>query len=378
MTQVMANRGYIAYPKALAMLAQRLNATPEKLAAWVFMGPGLGGLSAYLNANELDEPPTFYYHLDRHGDFDYVSPLMGCWFREDDIAHFKPAAQFITGKELIERWSVHPGVQPEAFIRAKITESRLLDMHPISGQTQGTNPGDSLYPPLVSGLFNLAEVEAIEADDFGLPAGEQANITDNQQTARSRKEPLDQAAIGKECEIFRAMENLSASEVSIAFVGDKSESGLAANNMLEVSARNVTRRVPLVALDLVDRRCGILNKQAAMLLGMAKGRCPLRNDNNAKKVARLRKLLRGHLGVQGDPFGPYRKDVGWEPRFKVTDRRGAADLRARKEGERRTVSYEDHKLVGSDLSGNSYQDDMENEDDMGGKWLKDNDREEPV
>lgn len=354
MTQVTANRGYIAYPKALAMLAQQLNATPEEVAAWVFLGPGCGGLSAYLNANELDPPPTFYYHPDRHGDFDYVSPLMGCWFREDEIAQFKPAAQFITGKELIERWSVHPGVQPEAFIRAKITESRLLDMHPISGQTQGTNPGVSDYPPLISGLFSLAEVEAIEAEDFGLSAGEKASITGNQQTVRSRQELLDQAAIGKEREIFRTMENLSASEVSIAFVGDKSESGLGANNMLEVSARNVTRRVPLGVLDLVDRRRGTLNSQAAMLLGMAQGRCPRSNGRNATKVTRLRKLLRSHLGVQGDPFWPYRKDVGWEPRFKVTDRRGAADLRARKEGERRTVPYEDDKLVGSDLSGNSY------------------------
>ena len=354
MTQVTANRGYIAYPKALAILAQRLKATPDDVAAWVFLGPELGGLSAYLNANELDPPPTFYYHPDRHGDFDYVSPLMGCWFREDEIAQFKPAAQFITGKELIERWSVHPGVQPEAFIRAKITESRLLDMHPISGQTQGTNPGVSYYPPLISGLFSLAEVEAIEAEDFGLSAGEKASITGNQQTVRSRQELLDQAAIGKEREIFRTMENLSASEVSIAFVGDKSESGLGANNMLEVSARNVTRRVPLGVLDLVDRRRGTLNSQAAMLLGMAQGRCPRSNGRNATKVTRLRKLLRSHLGVQGDPFWPYRKDVGWEPRFKVTDRRGAADLRARKEGERRTVPYEDDKLVGSDLSGNSY------------------------
>ena len=39
---------YIAYPKAMAQLAERLKASPEELAVWVFMGTGgLGGLPAY-------------------------------------------------------------------------------------------------------------------------------------------------------------------------------------------------------------------------------------------------------------------------------------------------------------------------------------------
>ena len=157
---------YIAYPKALNLLAERLAATPEELAGWVFTGPKDGGLSAYLNANEIDPPPRFHYSIWGGDNFDYLSPLMACWFREDEIAQFNPTDRFITGKALIERWSVHPGVQSEAFIRAKIAESRLLDAHPITGGTQETFPHDASYPPLTSGLFVLAHVEAIEAEDF--------------------------------------------------------------------------------------------------------------------------------------------------------------------------------------------------------------------
>jgi len=77
---------YTAYPKALRHLRQRLGATPEELAAWVWFGPQHGGLTAYLNVNELDPPPQFYFgELPIFGtpteqDADYVSPLMGCWF----------------------------------------------------------------------------------------------------------------------------------------------------------------------------------------------------------------------------------------------------------------------------------------------------------
>ncbi|WP_041350372.1 hypothetical protein [Nitrosococcus watsonii] len=37
---------FIAYPKALALLKDRLDATREEMAAWVFMGPDEGGLAA--------------------------------------------------------------------------------------------------------------------------------------------------------------------------------------------------------------------------------------------------------------------------------------------------------------------------------------------
>lgn len=70
---------YIAYPKAMKLLTERLEATPEELAAWVWAGPDDQGLAAYLNANELDPPRPFSYQALLGGDFDYLAPLMACW-----------------------------------------------------------------------------------------------------------------------------------------------------------------------------------------------------------------------------------------------------------------------------------------------------------
>ena len=158
---------FIPYPKALKSLGDRLTATPEELAAWVFMGAKHGGLAAYTDANELAPPPRFYYDYGIGDNFDYLIPLMACWFGADDIASFQPTDRFITGKTLIERWKALPGIHAEAFIRAKIAESRLNDLHPICGGTQGTSPNDETLPPLESALFVLSEVEAIENEDFG-------------------------------------------------------------------------------------------------------------------------------------------------------------------------------------------------------------------
>lgn len=158
---------YIAYPRAMKLLAQRLNATPEELAAWVFFESetGFGGLTAYTNANELDPPPKFNYSIGGK-NFDYLSPLMFCWFREEDITNFQSVERYITGKALIERWSKQQAIQPEAYILAKIRESRLLDCHPITGGTKATFPHSDYYPPLETGLFALSQIMEIEALDF--------------------------------------------------------------------------------------------------------------------------------------------------------------------------------------------------------------------
>ena len=159
---------YVAYPKAMAQLRERLDATPEELAAWIWNGPKDGGIAAYVNANELDPPPRFHFELGsgKGDDHDYVAPLMACWFREDDIAGFNPVDRYITGEALIKRWAERPGLRADAWVRAKIRESRLSDLHPLYGYTQGTVPEDASRPPMTTGLFQLSDVEAIEAEDF--------------------------------------------------------------------------------------------------------------------------------------------------------------------------------------------------------------------
>jgi len=157
------------YPKALRLLTKYLQATPDEIAAWVFLGPKLGGLAAYTNANELDQPPRFHFdapNADEH-DFDYLPPLMGLWFCSAHLDSFEPGERFLTGRALMEKWREVPGIDPEAFIRAKIAESRLQDIHPVTGLTQGSCPGDDSFPPIAHGLFSRSEIKAIEALDFG-------------------------------------------------------------------------------------------------------------------------------------------------------------------------------------------------------------------
>lgn len=151
---------------ALRDLGRRFGATAHEIAAWVFHGPSLGGLAAFVNANELDPPPRFSYAALMHWERDYLSPLMHTWFETHDLAAFVPAERYITGCALVERWSALPGLIPEAFIRAKIHESRLNDLHPILGLTQGSME-EPILPPLEEGLFALSEVRTIEREDFG-------------------------------------------------------------------------------------------------------------------------------------------------------------------------------------------------------------------
>ena len=181
------------------------------------------------------------------------------------------------------------------------------------------------------------------------------------------------------CDVFLAMENLDASELAIAFGGDKSETGLGANNMLEICARKETRRVALATLELVDRRGGSVNSQGVVLLGMANRKNLPHSGANAAKMKRLRDVFREHLGIRADPFEPYRKSAGWVPRFKLADKRGAADERAKREAERRTDSYEQLNERGDRFAdfGQSHQS-VDDESEPGAQWLKNNDPDSPA
>jgi hypothetical protein len=94
--------------------------------------------------------------------------LAACWFRREDVDRFEPADRFITGSDLVARWSGVAHLDVGAFIRAKILESRLQDLHPITGGTRAALPSDTALPPLESGLFALSEIEAIEREDLAL------------------------------------------------------------------------------------------------------------------------------------------------------------------------------------------------------------------
>lgn len=174
---------FVAYPRAFVLLQQRIAATPDELAAWVWFGPEEGGLVAYQNVNELDPPPRFRFTYGAGPEqFNYLAPLMGCWFKVDDVNSFQPTRRFVTGATLLERWSRQPGLEPVAFIAAKIEESRLIDMHPMFGSTRAADQSKSDLPPLERALFDLADVLHVETTDFG---GNVGSSLDSQSLARS-------------------------------------------------------------------------------------------------------------------------------------------------------------------------------------------------
>ena len=247
----------------------------------------------------------------------------------------------------------------------------MADCHPIYGVTQGNlHPGNlsgANFVAAANGLFALADVKAIEAAD-GIDADNKIESNNTPRAAEKGVRLRDKVNSGNPCKVFIAMDTLTADEITIAFVGDKTESGLAANNMLEISARNVTRRVALAAVDLVDRRGGTLNHQAAILLGMAQNMTPKPTKETPRRMTRLREVFSKHLGIKDDPFEDYRPGAGWVPRFKIVDKRGAADERAKTRAERRTESYDpEHHDRHAD---NDQDRPFDEEDDAAGEFLK--------
>ena len=194
----------------------------------------------------------------------------------------------------------------------------------------------------------VSQVEQVEAEDFAKPVDRGQTSTPIQQPINDSAEDIvghgGPSAATQPNAIFLAMENLLASELTMAFVGDRGESGLGANNMLEISARGETRRIALAGLNLVDRRRGCLNSRV-------------------------------HLGINKDPFEAYRKGRGWVPHFRISDKRGAADARAKREAERRTESFEDLTERGNSFanSGRSERSFNDDDDDAASAWLREND-----
>jgi hypothetical protein len=175
----------------------------------------------------------------------------------------------------------------------------------------------------------------------------------------------------KKTNIFLSMKQLNASELGVVFVGDTPDCGRG-NSMLEISARGKKVRMSLAELDLVDRRRGSLNSQGVILLGMA-AKIKLPNTPaNAKKMQRLREVFKAHLGISSDPFFPHNKSNGWKPIFKLENKLGAADERAKAEAERRTVSLDQRNESGEKASADYYEND---ENSIGAEWLRQKDME---
>ncbi|MBL8519709.1 MAG: hypothetical protein JNK75_03470, partial [Betaproteobacteria bacterium] len=91
---------FVSFPKAMKRLREEHDATVEELAIWVWLGAKGGGLTAYVHANELEEPQEFRFPPGIGRNFDFVGPLMGTDYRESDLANFKPRDRYISATKL--------------------------------------------------------------------------------------------------------------------------------------------------------------------------------------------------------------------------------------------------------------------------------------
>ncbi len=155
---------YIPYAQAYTFLEKRIYATPEEIAAWVYLGPNEGGLNAYVDINNSSTPKVFYFK-NFAGKDTYLSQLMLCWFLREDIDSFQPEDRFITEEQLIKHWETKQGIQVADFIRAKIDENRLSELQPVVRPSQLSHDLNSQH--LKMSLFSWSEVEDINRSDFG-------------------------------------------------------------------------------------------------------------------------------------------------------------------------------------------------------------------
>lgn len=224
---------------------------------------------------------------------------------------------------------------------------------------------------LAGHILMLADV--LELDEKGLSVDRQAllNCVDNPVAAAdlaSTGSGVQAASDEDACAVFRNMESLRPAEISIALVGDTSESGLAGNNMLEISARKVTRRIAVAEFGLVDRRTGALNQHAAVLVGFAHGeRISRTKEAHAATMKRLRAEFRNRLGLESDPFTQHSHENGWRPLFSIVDLRGRADDRAKEKAERRTVSLDQMQEQGCQFA--SEKEDEAGEGASADEWM---------
>jgi hypothetical protein len=243
------------------------------------------------------------------------------------------------------------GRTPRAQNAADLAFKTNIEAAEIPSEHSDARASDIVLKALdikIRSLELQAELVAADGDAGTAPAQTATPATTmTDQTAAVKPAPLAPVVNdgADPCAVFRAMSNLVASDLTISFVGDKSESGLGANNMLEITAFEIKKRIPLGSLNLLDKRNGNLNSQCAILLGMARNERLPNTPANSKKMERLRSALRVNLGINDDPFEHFVKFKGWQPRFTLADNRGAADKRAKEKAEYRQPSIEGMNLL---------------------------------
>ncbi len=147
----------VHYLRAKALLRERLQAGPQEIAMWVFMGQ----LIAW-RGQELDSP-RFYFEWMPGEDYDYVSRLVDTSFSGEQLELFEPYERWLTHEELINRWSTSMSrAEALSLIRSRMISGELAAAHPLTGM-----PSDDSEPGLEDCLFSVTDAEQLQAE-FGV------------------------------------------------------------------------------------------------------------------------------------------------------------------------------------------------------------------
>lgn len=169
---------YLAFPKAAAVLRERIGATENEIACWLFFDQ----IKAFGHVSDFCEPPEISLTVIALSNWTtaakdsppHLNALQGAYFLKYDIENFDPPVRYISFGDLIQRWSAQCQTEDAAaaLISSKIGQDRLHDFAPglgptILSQTHFTT--NIPHPPAEWAMFDCAEVEAVEEMDFPSP-----------------------------------------------------------------------------------------------------------------------------------------------------------------------------------------------------------------
>jgi hypothetical protein len=110
-------------------------------------------------------------------------------------------------------------------------------------------------------------------------------------------------------------------------------------------------QVDFTASKLIHQTTKAITQPGALLLSLADADAipALRSgtkaaDNLASTVSKIGRSLKDLTGIKGDPFLPFDKDIGYQPRFNLVDRRSASDERAETRAMHVQLSEETDKI----------------------------------
>jgi hypothetical protein len=171
----------------------------------------------------------------------------------------------------------------------------------------------------------------------------------------------DDRQLSDSLSVFRDMDNLIFSEITLEFTSDTN---------LNISARGVKKSVHLAEMRLYTHKSQERNVLGDTLYDIAlnyKLRPKGAGDVLRKRVSSLRTILKTRLGIQKD--NPFQED--WKPNFKVINRIKMADDRARVNTTH--VPFNDNINYANDQSQFSSQDNnypYDDEFDEAGEFLR--------